>query len=622
MWLHIVTGSQVLRDKKEEAMPLLRRPFIATALMTAAIGMSRVVAAATPGDQPAGDTVTAGPVQIRTAPCPRITIWSEAELNLSENEIMLLCGDPKNPPWQHLPFHQVRSLARSALETRGYLQPEFSEADDRITIRAGFIIRISHLEVTGTDFNDVLEKYWLPLGKPLTPGMLDQIKAHIAGVLAEQGYPCAEIDIKADRATGYVLATVDKGSLWVVRKIVTEGITGIEGRIEQRFLAINEGADYDAVKFLLTSQRLIGSGLVLDARFTPRCNLRKPGIVQLDSTVGEPRLISFGFGFDTENYLMSRMIWENSRFGTMGSRAVFEALLSYRTIRLSGGFDWYYLPFVSRHYLANSISLLRRNERQFRSVEMKGVIAPTWQRDFSSSSMTWNAGPGYHLIRTERGPGRELSRLTSLNAGVSLMTHDFEYYRSSPRAGHQFSYDAMQSIKLAGADLNLTRHHFSSTHLWNLAGWQPPIYVLGLRTDLAALILGPETASTDVPASLRLFLGGMDNIRGFGRHRLPASDEGVLTTVYAGTELRFNEVLPWRLQPFIFSDFALLGREQKNLAIDRDNQYWSPGFGTRWESPVGNMRLSLGHGFINGPKHAELSHQEQWQLYFSFGDTF
>lgn len=573
---------------------------------------------AVPAPPPAPGT----PTQIRTTPCEHVEIWSESDLNLNPNEILLLCGDKNNPSWEHIPFFQMQGVAKSALERRGYLQPEFSVTDGKITIRAGTVVKITEIQVIGTNFDRVLEKYWLPLGKPLTPAMLDQITAHIEGVLGEEGYPCPTIDIKADRATGFVLVKVTEGEQWLVKKIVTEGIAGTNGRIEQRFLALGEGDIYDAIKLQLSSQRLIASGLVLDARFTARCNLREPGIVQLDMTTGDPRLLSFGFGFDTENYVMSRVLWENSRFGAMGSRAVFEAMLSYRSARVSAGFDWYYLPFVSRHYLANNLTLSQRNERQFRTLELKGLVAPSWQQDFSRSNLSWYAGPAFHIIRMERGPGRELSRLISADAGFRMMSHDFEYFRPSPRSGHQVSYNIMQAMKFVGSDVNITKHHFSTTHLWNVGAMQPPIYVLGLRTDFATVVTGQGTDSSEIPASLRLFLGGMDNIRGFGRNRLPGSEVGTLTTAYIGTELRFNEILPWRLQPLIFADFAMLGDDERNLVLNKDNIYWSPGFGTRWESPIGNMRFSLGHGFVEGPADDNLSHQEQWQFYFSFGDTF
>jgi outer membrane protein assembly factor BamA len=81
-------------------------------------------------------------------------------------------------------------------------------------------------------------------------------------------------------------------------------------------------------------------------------------------------------------------------------------------------------------------------------------------------------------------------------------------------------------------------------------------------------------------------------------------------------------VLPYSIQPFIFTDFAMIGENAKPLVLDEENRYWAPGLGARWESPIGSMRFALGHGFISGPKGDELDHQEQWQFYFSFGDTF
>jgi len=589
----------------------LRNTFIFTTLGVAA---SCALFAAPPPEE-----------EYTASPCNHIEIRSSLPISFNSNETLLICGDSESVAWAQIPTYQARSVLRAALESRGFLQPEFVSSDGKLLVKAGLVTRVTQIQITfknetGAAVSLDSSRYWVPLGKVLTPAVLDEIRAFVAGQMAEKGYPCPTIDIKADRSTGYILLEVDPGQRWVFRKIVSQGIPGVLGNVETRFFAMNEGDPYNAQKLQLTSQRLVTSGLVLDASFSPRCNLPDPGIVQLDVLTGAPRLFSFGFGFDTESFLMSRVAWEHSRLFTSASRASAEGFFSYRKQVVQSGFDWYYLPFVSRHFLANKVTVMQKIEPQFKTTEIKGVVTPAWQRDFSASSLRLQMGPSFHGIKTVRGPGRDYTSLISLEASAQARTHDFEYFRASPRSGHEVTFETTRSLRAVGSDLNIEQHHLASTHLWNLAHWNPPIFIFGLRNHFAIVRPGKGTNPEDVPASFRLFLGGIDNLRGFGRNRLPANEDGALITAYSGSELRINEILPYRLQPLVFADVALLGTD--SMEFELENIYWSPGVGTRWESPIGSMRFSLGHGLVAGPRSDELANQQQWQFYFSFGDTF
>ncbi|RUO29143.1 outer membrane protein assembly factor [Aliidiomarina sedimenti] len=108
------------------------------------------------------------------------------------------------------------------------------------------------------------------------------------------------------------------------------------------------------------------------------------------------------------------------------------------------------------------------------------------------------------------------------------------------------------------------------------------------------------TVSSDfsrIPTSLRFYAGGDSSIRGYGYREVgPRDDEGfmrggrhlIVTSLEADYEFKPN----WRVAAFwdagkAFNDIATAFRH-------------GAGFGVRWQSPVGPIRIDLAHGF--GPE--------------------
>ena len=108
-------------------------------------------------------------------------------------------------------------------------------------------------------------------------------------------------------------------------------------------------------------------------------------------------------------------------------------------------------------------------------------------------------------------------------------------------------------------------------------------------------------------------------MRGFARKSLPRDDTGSLSKGYLGSEIRLNNILPYSLQPLLFVDWGWLGDEA--FTFD-PTTFWSPGLGLRWQSPIGTVRGSIGHGFAQGQNSDYFDNLSKFQLYFSLGEQF
>jgi outer membrane translocation and assembly module TamA len=119
-----------------------------------------------------------------------------------------------------------------------------------------------------------------------------------------------------------------------------------------------------------------------------------------------------------------------------------------------------------------------------------------------------------------------------------------------------------------------------------------------------------------IPQAYRLYLGGQDNIRGFARNAINNETLGHKTTSHIAIESRFTSLLAYGLEPFIFYDMAKASLEEFHLT---NTTYNSPGICLRFESPIGNFRLSFANGDIESNTEKI---ETGWNAHFSYGREF
>jgi translocation and assembly module TamA len=112
---------------------------------------------------------------------------------------------------------------------------------------------------------------------------------------------------------------------------------------------------------------------------------------------------------------------------------------------------------------------------------------------------------------------------------------------------------------------------------------------------------------SEVPPSLRFFAGGDQSVRGYDYQTLsPRDDQGNREGgryMFAGSlEYQYSIAERWRVAAFVDQGNAF------NSLGDKMNT--GAGFGLRWVSPVGPLRLDLAHAFDEG---------KGWRIHFSMG---
>ena len=550
-------------------------------------------------------------------PCPGI-VFAGAKVELTAVERRLVCGDPESEAWKDVPRDEARRFLTAFLQQRAYLNPVFAEKDGRLFVDTGKITRIERLEGDELPAGIDLSKRRGVVGAPLTPSMLDKVKAAVVAELQTRGYACPEIAMSADARTGTVRARFPGGVVHAAEPIEEPAIDGVDPGIFRRFEAFERGRPLNSSLLTLTSQRVVNEALFLNSSYDVTCGTEGVRIVHRVASA-PPRLVSIGVGVDTEGLARVRARWVHSRIGWRASTAEATVFASMREQSLDARMSLYLAP-SSRGYLLPRAVAARSDEPLFETQSSEISLSPAFTWDDQALHVEVGAGPALEYADTQRGIGPQRALFQSFNTHLAVMSHLFEYYLRDPRNGFRAELDTASRVAGVNSSLTANRLRLATEKLWNVGGFDPPLAVLGARGWAGTTIVADRAAALpQLPPASRFFIGGNADFRGTGPGQL-SDENGFLTGVYEGLELRGGDLLlPYKLQPLVFIDAAMGGRS--SLELD-PNVYYAPGFGARWSTFIGAFRVSLARSLVWRRDPGTIPGRAHWQFFFSYGQEF
>ena len=550
--------------------------------------------------------------------CHDITLQVWEKINFSKTEKELLCDEVGAKPWSNIPPAQAEYFLRRFLEARGYFNPKFLRKDQTLKVDAGEISLVEDIQIKGSPIDIDITRYWQAFGRPMTSELLNGVENWILKELSQHGYPCGKIKSQAFSKTGEIKIDIEGRHLENFSQIKLAPIPGLVAGVEKRYMAFKKEDGFDALTLDLSAQRMVRDELVVSSTFNADCNA-KGDLIKIKQHVvaGEPRLVTFGVGFDTEEYAVLEAGWKNNRMTSLASKFSIFGRASYRTQKVQSIFDWFYAPIVTKHSFKSDVTTTREFESEYETRETKVQSGPSWLFDVSGVGGSVWIGPRYTFTVTPRGSGPAITKSVALNLNLQLTSHDFEYYSADPRSGFATSFDLLTARKGIASEISATKYVFNGTYLKNLFHYDPAIWILGLRTRLTTTVVGEGTVREDLPPNMLEYLGGTTSLRGFGRRQVPES--GALTTAYIGSEMRLSQIFPYGIQPISFIDWGRVGANGWNLD---QTDFWSPGLGINWKSPIGVVRGTAAYGFVRGQDRERLSRLEAWHFYASYGEQF
>jgi outer membrane protein insertion porin family len=435
---------------------------------------------------------------------------------------------------------------------------------------------------------------------------------------SDQGYAYAEIEPdvavnKEDRVVD-IDFQIDKGKPVYFEKIIIEGNTRTRDKVIRRELNVYEQELFSGLRLKRGVRNLYRLGYFEDVKVDTVPGSADDQMI-LKVTVEERSTgnLSIGGGYSSvEEWFGTGSIAEENFLG-LGQELQFKAEVSDRTIRFNLS---YTEPWLFDMPLSGGIDLY------------------SWERDYDTYDK-YSIGGGFRLsypiaIDTRLGLkyNYDVSEVDEVTDEAPESIKELVGKYSTSAVGAWLSYNSTDRAfnPTRGQDHSLTVEYAG---LGGDISFIKAIGDLGLYFPIYKSVVGfihgeggyvQEQGDSILPDYERFYLGGINSMRGFDWHAIHAVDEngndvGGDKFVLANFEINFPLFAEAGIWGVLFYDTGDVYGPEENIDLGTLRQ--SAGYGVRWYSPVGPIRLERGH--ILDPEEGEDS-SGSWE--FSMGAAF
>lgn len=519
---------------------------------------------------------------------------------------------------------ELRDKTLLALRAYGYYQPRVeitlpdrkNEQDRTVHLKidAGkpLFIRICTVQILGEGsryqvFHDLAAQSGLFSYTRINHGSYEQLKKALqdtsmamgffdakmvsSRILVHQAQNVADVELIFDTGRRYKF-----GRLRPYDEKTTELLKPAKG-----LMTINEGRDYSAAVLNEYIASLNRTNFYRAVDIVPQVGEAENYEVPIDARLERKsdNLMRLGAGYSTDEGPRVLIEWDKPLLNEYGhslstmaevSQLTQEAQAVYKIPRADPNLDYYYINAAQTHTDFND-TLSDRSHLSFHYVANRTGV---WRRDYSlraeyedyeqgsEDGYSWNLMPALVLTRRESSGGFDPKRGYSIN---------FEVLGGSGQISDNTFVRALGTFRGVISPTPNTR--------------------LVMRLQQGA-IMGPD--SLHVPPSLRFFAGGDQSIRGYGYMDESEHNDGGLKGARYLTTGSIEYQFPIGIANSRLALFVDGGRAADDYRNIDEDFLWGPGFGYRYVSSYGTVRVDLGFGVDKDPTSI--------RLHFAFGPEF
>lgn len=525
--------------------------------------------------------------------------------------------------------------AQAAVPAKAETVPPDQTAEPREV--AGVLYEGLDPALTPQELSRIRDRAPLEPGEPLTQEDVRETAELALGSLQEAGYPYAQILVQEARVPpDGVRLTIraEPGALAFFGQIDIVGNKLVDDIVIRRYLAYRPGERFRVSSVRESHRRLISLGLfeavdieVVDADAAPPEVATRVVVKERD-----PRAIDFSVGYGTEEQLSGAIEWRDLNF-LGGARRL--SILS-RWSWLDRGIEATFVePYLRRPDLTLAIrgQAWFRDERLFNVLSLGGaatlghavgphdLVSVTYTHQHARSRVT-----GFAL----EDPGRrdDLARL-----GVNSSAPSQEGLLSALRL--QLVRDTRDAL------VDARRGYLGSVAIEQAGGLLPGTFtyreavLTGQHHHTRGIVtlvqrasygsIGGAGSPSGVPFFKRYFLGGAENLRGWGRLEVsPLSDTGAplggQAYLWATSEVRVPLAGPVGAAVFVDAGNAW----RRPWTLRPGDLHYSTGFGVRYRSPFGPLRIDIGYQLtpIEGLRMDGEPQGRRWRVHLGAGQGF
>ena len=520
------------------------------------------------------------------------------------------------PAWRVEQLYQgAPRRIRDALQALGFYDPRITstfERDDacwhaKFDVVAGepVIVRSLDVQLTGEAQNDATfavarQQSSLTVGLPLHHGDYEALKRRWSDLARERGYADAmftenRIDVYPEQRAADIVLRFDSGKRYSFGEINFQQDV-LSDEVIRSYPTIHVGDPYDGGQLTALYAALADSGYFRNIEIRPQVANRETGEIPIDIVLeGAPRRqITYGVGFSTDTGPRFRFSRANRRFNDKGHQFGMAAQIS---------------PVISE-FTANYRMPLRDPRTEWLSFDA-GIKS---ENTDTSESDTVQIG----ARRVMRRPGGWV-RTQMLSWLVEDFTVADQEGRSRllmpgiawtrlradntirPNHGSKHELELRGAADAIGSDTNFVQAIARGKWIWSPSD----VARILLRTELGATV---EESFEELPPSVRFFAGGDNSVRGYDFEALGPVDEngeviGGSSLAVGSIEYEHRVKARWSVAVFVDSGNAFESSEFDTKT--------GAGIGTRWQSPLGPIRVDVAHPFDDT--------QDSWRLHITLG---
>ena len=537
--------------------------------------------------------------------CEGVQVKDLDELNFSETEKRLVCGDEKLSAWAKIPAYQAKFHMKSFLQSRGYLSPNIQITNNTLKIDPGKIHTLKNIRLMPSELIEAkrIEEGMIPLYRdlPITPKLLDQVESGIVEQLRENSYACAKAQALIFTNGEEVIVQAAKLDRYKFGEVELElDEADVLPEAMKRFYPFEAEQGFNSKLLALAEKRVVRSGVAQATFFIEGCKNAKLSLSQ-GFIWGPPRVLRFGVGASTELGPMLRASWSNNRYKNMASKLSAKIEASFRQQVLELKSDYYHWEGHPRRSVLTELEISRENQNDFEEVKLELGSGLKWGLDSVRRFWSWSVGPKFTqgFYNSDFEEDSKSFEAISISAGVKTLSHDYELYDFHPQQGSSFFAQVEHRPRELGFDNTLSRLGSGGTIVGKLFSSGRGVVVGAVRFLAQTGLVDDTVDLEDLPPSVKYYGGGSNDLRGFQLKSRPKNDGlGALSKLLVKTELRKTHFFNPALEGFLFYDSARFG--ERSLEISNQT-YHSPGVGIRWMSPIGLAQFYYSQAITTSP---------------------
>jgi translocation and assembly module TamA len=553
-----------------------------------------------------------------------MTVRAELEVNVEpENKqvrdnIEAFVGDvdaSSRRDMERLAGHS-KDQATDAAQALGYYQTDISH---RITgsrsepvlvldVKLGEPVRLNNVDIRiegagmGTEPFDLQEaqRGQLQPGDVLHHGHYEAIKSYMANQALRYGYFSGKfsqqrmlVDIEKNMAD--ITLVYQTGQRFRLGDVVFSE-TPFNENLLQRMVSFQTGAPYDADLLAKLNRDLLASGYFESVLVSAPASRAEEGEIPVEVQVAErkPNSLGFGAGYSTDVGARGRVSWTEHWVNAWGHKRGAELELSLPRQKVTG---FYQVPLTPPQ--TNSIRFFGgwQNE-DIDDIESQSFTVGAQHEKLLDSG--WERVAGLRLEHERFSLGNDSGQSTLLIPGVS-----FQRTKSvggiDPSRGYSLMLDLQGAKEGIVSDVDFARVFTTAKGLYT---------VQNNHRFLARVGVGAVYTNDfeKIPPSLRFFAGGDQSVRGYDYRTLSPTDAsgervGGRYLLDSSLEYQYEFIPKWRAATLVDH-----GNAMDSLSAARKT---SVGFGIRWVSPVGPIRVDLAQSISDS--------DEGFRIHFSMG---